>query len=584
MFHSIRWRIAVPYAILIVAAMSVLGLYLSGFIQRTYLNDLETGLTTQARMVGDAVASILPQGGSTNDLDLAAKHWAQILGGRVTIIGLDGTVWGESDEDRTKMENHLTRPEVSAALTNGQGSSTRLSATVGYQMMYTAVLVKDGDQPVGVVRVALPLQQIESNLNHLREVFFSFTLVVALLAILLAVFIANRIAQPVLQLTEAVRHLASGEETDQPLASSVDEVGQLTQAFNNMALQLRTQINALETERGKLAAVLQEMTDGVLIVDREGIIQLINPAAERMFGTIQKDAIGNTLVETLRHHQPFELWQRSRDTGNVQSASFEVGSKKLSLQGTAAPLEQSLPGSTLLLFQDMTRQRQIETMRRDFISNVSHELRTPLAALKALTETLQTGALEDPPAAHRFLEQMETEVDALSLMVTELLELSRIESGRVPLERKPTRPLDIVNPAYERLRLQAERANLTMVIECPEDLPLVLADATRVQQVVTNLLHNAIKFTPPEGKVIVSAQHFDNSIQFSVKDTGVGISPEDLPRIFERFYKVDRARAKSGTGLGLAIARHLVEAHGGKIWAESELSKGSTFYFTIPLA
>jgi two-component system phosphate regulon sensor histidine kinase PhoR len=223
-------------------------------------------------------------------------------------------------------------------------------------------------------------------------------------------------------------------------------------------------------------------------------------------------------------------------------------------------------------------------MRRDFISNVSHELRTPLAALKALTETLQSGALEDPPAAHRFLEQMETEVDSLSLMVNELLELSRIESGRVPLNLTPTPPLDIVNPAVERLRLQAERTGLMLSIECADDLPPVFADLTRVQQVVVNLLHNAIKFTPSSGQVSVRCERQDQMIRFAVVDNGIGIDSDDLPRIFERFYKVDRSRATSGTGLGLAIARHLVEAHGGKIWVESEVGKGSTFYFTIPIA
>jgi two-component system phosphate regulon sensor histidine kinase PhoR len=584
MFHSIRWRITLPYAALIIITMFVLGFYLSNFVEQTYVDNLEAGLLTQAKMVGDVVAPLLPLGGRTDDLDLAAKHWAVIVGGRVTIIGLDGVVWGESHEDRTIMENHINRPEIAAALANGQGSSIRFSQTVGYQMMYTAILVKENDQSLGVVRVALPLQEIESNINHLRGIFLTFTLIITALAILLAALIAGRTARPVLQLTEAVRYLASGELTDQPLTSTLDEVGQLTQAFNSMSVQLRNQINALETERGKLAAVLQEMTDGVLIVNNEGYIQLINPAAERMFGAIQKDTVGNTLVETLRHHQPYEMWQRCRSTGEDQNASFEVGSKRIYLQGTATLLVQSLPGSTLLLFQDMTRQRQIEMMRRDFISNVSHELRTPLAALKALTETLQTGALDDPPAAHRFLEQMETEVDALSLMVTELLELSRIESGRVPLDRKPTRPVDIIYPAYDRLNLQAERSKLIVTVECPEDLPSVLADAARVQQVVVNLLHNAIKFTPQGEKILLQAQVQNDSVLFSVHDSGIGIAATDLPRIFERFYKVDRARATSGTGLGLAIARHLVEAHGGKIWVESAPGKGSTFYFTIPLA
>ncbi len=289
------------------------------------------------------------------------------------------------------------------------------------------------------------------------------------------------------------------------------------------------------------------------------------------------------MIEVLHHHQPVEMWTRSRETGETQRVEFEVGNR-VSLQGIATSLNPTMPGSTLLLFQDLSRQRQVESMRRDFISNVSHELRTPLAALKALTETLQAGALDDPPAARRFLEQIEVEVDSLSLMVTELLELSRIESGRVPLNLVPTHPIDIINPACDRLRLQAERAGLSLRVDCPDDIPRVLADGTRIQQVIVNLLHNAIKFTSPGGQVSIGAAREDNAVRFTVMDTGIGIAEEDLPRIFERFYKVDRSRATSGTGLGLAIARHLVEAHGGRIWVESAPGRGSSFSFTIPLA
>jgi len=329
--------------------------------------------------------------------------------------------------------------------------------------------------------------------------------------------------------------------------------------------------------------VLQKMTDGVFIIDAQGDIQLVNPAAERMFSISQGAVIKKPFVEVIRHHQLIQLWQNCRNTNEVQQEDIEVGNR-LSLHGIATSLSPVIPGSTLLFFQDLTRQKQIETMRRDFISNVSHELRTPLAAIKALTETLQSGALEDPPAAQRFLMQMETEVDSLSLMVSELLELSRIESGRVPLNLTPTRPMEIVNQAQERLHLQAERAGLTLKMEYPDELPDVMADASRVQQVVVNLLHNAIKFTPTGGQVTVSAEPNNDYICFTVEDTGIGISKEDLPRIFERFYKADRSRTTSGTGLGLAIARHLVEAHGGRIWAESEIGKGSAFHFTIPLA
>jgi two-component system phosphate regulon sensor histidine kinase PhoR len=346
--------------------------------------------------------------------------------------------------------------------------------------------------------------------------------------------------------------------------------------------------------------VLKEMTDGVVIVDSHGRVSMINPAVESMFAVSQKKVLGKTLAEGFRHHLLVELWEHCKETGQIQSAPLEMPANRLYLQGVASPLSDSLPGSTLLLFQNLTRQRYLETVRRDFISNISHELRTPLASLKALNETLQESALDDPPAARRFLRRMEGEVDSLSQMVAELLELARIESGRVPLQMQPTAPSDIVFKAVERLKLQADRAELQIVLRCPADLPEILADPPRLEQVVVNLLHNAIKYTLPGGTITVSAYTPDNHTQenepaieeafekptviFSVKDTGIGIPADDLPRIFERFYKADRARASGGTGLGLAIAKHSIEAHGGKIWAESIEGKGSNFYFYIPQA
>ena len=583
MFHSIRWRIAFPYIFLILVTMLALGIYLSNFLQTSYQANLEAQLATEARMVGETLRADLQPGAIDPDnLDQAALRWKQTLGARLTLIALDGVVIGESDESRALMNNHADRPEVIQALETGQGSSVRFSHTVGYDMLYTAVLFP-GQQPIAIIRLAMPLTQVQDNVRHLQTVLLTATLVTTLLASLLAAWIAGRTSRPILQLTQAVRRVASGELAEHATSAALDEVGQLTQAFNAMTSRLQEQFNVLETERGKLAAVLEKMTDGVLIVNEQGVIILINPAAEQMFSLQAGQAVGQPLAKTLRHHQPYEMWQICQTTNQIQQASFEVN-KRLSLQGLATPLGLALPGSILLLFQDVTRQHQIEAMRRDFISNVSHELRTPLAAIKALSETLRDGALEDPPAARRFLERMETEVDALSLMVNELLELSRIESGRVPLALNPTRPIDIISPAYERLCLQAERASLAFDISCSETLPLVLADASRVQQVLVNLLHNAIKFTQPGGQVTVGAEQEQGVVRFWVCDTGMGISADDLPRIFERFYKADRARASSGTGLGLAIARHMVEAHRGKIWAESELGKGSTFYFTIPIA
>jgi two-component system phosphate regulon sensor histidine kinase PhoR len=247
-------------------------------------------------------------------------------------------------------------------------------------------------------------------------------------------------------------------------------------------------------------------------------------------------------------------------------------------------LESSLPGSTLLVFQNLTRIHRLETVRRDFVSNVSHELRTPLASLKALTETLQEGALEDPPAARRFLKRMEDEIDNLTQMVRELLDLSRIESGRVPFDRLSVNPMMMMGNAVERMRLQAERGGLNIQVDASQSLPEVMADADRIEAVLVNLLHNAIKFTPPSGQIVVSARQDGDKVVFSVRDTGIGIKPEDLSRIFERFYKADQSRSGGGTGLGLSIARHTIEAHQGSIWADSHPGQGSTFYFTLPVA
>jgi two-component system phosphate regulon sensor histidine kinase PhoR len=248
----------------------------------------------------------------------------------------------------------------------------------------------------------------------------------------------------------------------------------------------------------------------------------------------------------------------------------------------------------VVILQDLTKIRRLDTVRRDFISNISHELRTPLASLKALVDTLRDGALEDPPAAQRFLDRIETEVDALTQMVQELLELSRIESRQAPLSLDPTSVADVVIPPTERLRPQAERASLSLRVDVPSELPHVLADTERVQQVVTNLVHNAIKFTQPGGQVSVRAYadggdgrspvdvSRDPTVVIEVADTGVGIPIDDVPRIFERFYKADRARSGGGTGLGLAIAKHIVQGHGGHIWAESVEGQGSTFCFSLP--
>jgi len=317
----------------------------------------------------------------------------------------------------------------------------------------------------------------------------------------------------------------------------------------------------------------------VIIADRSGRIQFINPTAQKLFDA--PNASGRSVIEILRHHQLVETWQRCQQSGQLQEESAELTRRRLFLQLVVLPDHQT--GGSILLFHDLTLVRRLEVVRRDFISNVSHELRTPLASLKALTETLRDCALEDPQAAPRFLARIETEVDALTQMAQELLDLSRIESGQVALQFDQVDPLHLLETSAERMRAQAERAGLTLSVVETGALPQVRADRGRLEQVLVNLIHNAIKFTPPGGTITLSATAEPGKVRFSVSDTGVGIAEEDLDRIFERFFKSDRARAGGGTGLGLSISRHIVEAHGGRIWAESVEGHGSTFHFTIPV-
>lgn len=360
-------------------------------------------------------------------------------------------------------------------------------------------------------------------------------------------------------------------------------LGDLPDAVQAMLDLHLDKLDELGTEHARLAAVLDQMSDGVLIADPDGRIQFANPAAARLFDYGTNSLLYYSVTEVLRHHQLVDAWQRCQQSGHLQTESVELPAQQQYLQLIVNP-DRDTPGGSLLLVQDLTRVRRLETVRRDFISNLSHELRTPLASLKALAETLQEGALDDPPAARRFLDRMQTEVDALTQMAAELLELSRIESGQVPLELRSVSPYNLLNSSAERMRLQVERAGLTISIAPEPGLPNVKADASRLEQVLVNLIHNAVKFTSPGGKVCLFAEA-DNQgfVRFSVRDTGAGIPDDVLPRIFERFYKVDASRTSGGTGLGLSIARHLVAFHGGHIWAESLEGKGSTFSFTVPV-
>ena len=584
MFHNIRWRIALPYILLVLLVMAALTVYLSRFVRDVYVADLQAQLLSEARLSADALDGTFAQDATADELDALAKQWARLLEARVTIIAPDGVVLGDSHEDRTRMDNHLSRPEVQQALTNGQGSSTRLSDTVGYEMMYTAVPAIADGKVAAIVRVARPLRMVEIHTARLRQSILLVALATSALAALLAVLIAERTVRPIRHLTREARRMAGGDLSAPVIPTTRDEIGQLGHAFNRMAVELQERMDAVGEERRLLATVLSRMADGAVITDGAERVQLINPAAAGLLDTTESEAVGRPFAQVARHHRLIDLWRRSNERGEEMEGTIEMYRQDVFLRAIVTPLDDEGTEGSLTILQDLTRVRRLETVRRDFVSNLSHELRTPLASLKALVETLRDGALEDPKAAGRFLNSVETEVDALTQMVQELLDLSRVESGQVPLNLVPADVGEVLSRPAERLRPQAERAGLTLSVELPPDPPRVLADVERMQQVVINLLHNAIKFTPPGGRVTISAEAAGDEMIMSVRDTGVGIAAENLDRIFERFYKADRARSGGGTGLGLAIAKHIVQAHGGRIWAESMEGAGSSFYFSLRVA
>ena len=419
-----------------------------------------------------------------------------------------------------------------------------------------------------------------------RQSVSSAAVVLLILTAVIAYPIAARTTKPVLQLRQVIERITKGEWDARVLPQTRDETGELILAFNDMMSQLRQQHLALLAENSQYNTVQNYMADGVLITDNEGNVRLINPAASKLFNLSEKSALAHSFAEVVRHHQLIDLWQQCQKEGNEVTAAVEIG-RELFLQVIITPFEEGWATGYLVILQDLTTVRHLQTVRRDFVSNISHELRTPLASLRVIIETLQDSALDDMETAVRFLDRAAGEVDVLTQMVEELLELSRIESGQVPLRLQAVTVTDLLLKPLDRLKPQAERGHLELILDLPAALPEVLADADRIHQVVTNLLHNAIKFTPEGGKITLKANYNTEKgeVEISVRDTGVGIPQEDVGRIFERFYKSDRARTRSrgGTGLGLAISRHIVEVHNGRIWVKSKEQKGSTFYFTLPV-
>jgi two-component system, OmpR family, phosphate regulon sensor histidine kinase PhoR len=579
--RSIYWKITLPFIFLLVSGMLIMSFFTVNSIRDNQLDHLESTLTNEARLVGDAaLPGLIDPSGSS--LDALSKTVGNQIDARVTIIGKDGAVLGDSWENPSEMDNHANRPEVKAALNAEKGESTRYSTTIGESMLYIAVPVLDRGNVIGVARVALPLTAVEKSVNNAVGITALTISLTTLAVILAAALITRMITRPTRRLTKAAVKIASGQFGQQTEISSNDELGQLGRAFNKMSLNLKEMMTATSDERKKLNTVLSTIADGVIMTDIKGNILMANPASGNLFGFKEETVIGKPLIEAIINHEIEETLKKCLSTRQRQEAQIESISGKY-LRVIAVPLIAEFISGALLSIQDLSELRNLQTMRRIFVGNVSHELRTPLAGIKAITETLQDGAINDHEAAHNFLNRVNVEVDNLTQMVNELIDLSQIETGKTSLNLDSVNINLIVQEVANRLAPQAERKQISLTKDLAEGLPSIQVDQGRIQQVVTNILFNAIKFTPEKGHIQVTTDVSSDCIRVRVSDSGIGISKDDLPHIFERFFKADKSRTGKGSGLGLAIAKHIIQAHGGKIWVESQEGKGSTFSFCLPL-
>lgn len=584
MFRSIQWRITFWFVVVILIIMSILGSHLVGLTRNSQLDSLRMQLESEARITVEACLPYLLGEEEDAVLDALAKRLGDQVATRITIVATDGRVLGDSQQDPSVMDNHRERPEIRAAMEHGYGENTRYSFTLGQRMMYIAVpiLHQDQGQVLGVARVALSLAVVD---RAVRAVTVSvvIAMAVAALLIVMAAWVVSRITtRPIRRLTAAARHIASGEFNQRiPIATS-DEIGELARSFNDMSVKLSQTIQAISRDKTRLAAILENMADGVIMTDGEGSITMANRAAKVLFGI--RDEARKTLIEAVRDHEMDDLLKQCLKTAEAQTVQYESKTARRYIRVIAVPVIHEDLRGTLLLIQDLTDLRDLQTTRRELIGNVSHEFRTPLAGIKAMVETLRGGAIDDSERADDFLLRIDGEVDRLTQIVSELTELSRIETGRAELRLEPVNLNLILEDVINQLGPQIERHALTVETELADNLPLFDADQLRLHQALLNIVHNAVKFTPPGGRILLTTRVEDRSVIVDISDTGPGIARSDLPHVFERFYKADRARSgRGGSGMGLAISKHIVEAHGGRISVQSTEGGGSTFTISIPI-
>lgn len=567
--------------------------YSGSVLKEFYIHLLSDKLQEEATML----SRLLPDSLEGASLDRLTRDLTQERKLRITVIGLDGKVLGDSQESSQNMENHGSRPEVRDALSKGQGSSLRYSTTVGHELFYVAFRPRTQGRS-RILRLSIPVDSIEETLSSLRHAILLGLAMVSAIGLLLAFFFSRRLGIRVKRMAEFSRQVSTAHFPEQSMTvQGTDEFSTLEKNLNQMSRNIQEQIQTILSEKEKVESILRCMSEGVLVVDAHGRLILLNDNARRMFKLSPTASLnGVSLMEISRRPDMKKLIEEvfacdcttqcfSKEISIDEGKCFRVNAVSL-MSGDGRPL------GYVLVFHDVTELKRLEHIRADFVANVSHELRTPLAAIRGYVETLLRTPPKDPETAYQFLEIINRHSERLGRLIDDLLTLSDLESGKAQLKKEAVQTDALIRGALEIFRGHAEQKGIQLAYMVEAGLPPICGDPDRLQQLLINLIDNALKYTPAQGIVKVEAHRTTQTntclpmIQITVSDTGAGIPAKDIPRLTERFYTVDKARSRElgGTGLGLAIVKHILQAHGGSLEIDSQMHRGTTVRVFLPPA
>lgn len=591
-----RNRLTLIMLTLIGLSMLAAGLAMVTVFKQSHIQLLEDNMVREIRLL-----QTMMEFPDTTGTDAVAYYTDKSLqleavsDARVTFILKDGKVIGDSESDPLTMENHAYREEMVQAVKEGKGTTIRRSHTLQQDMLYVALPVQAGENFDGFVRLSVSLKEVDEGVKQGWIVMGIGLLVLFLIAAFVSYRVAKGLTSPLEKITRVARRISRLEYDARVNIHRKDEIGQLAQAINGMADSLQTQLRTIRDNEGLLQSVLNNMTGGIVMVNGAGHIMLVNRAAERMLGIHAEVITGKSYRELKQHYELMKLMEaglESRVSFHEERNIYYPQEAIILLDGVTMMQdgEQDTYRGMLFLLQDVSDIRRLERMRSEFVANVSHELKTPLAAVKGFAETLLGGGVKDEKTSRSFLQIIYDESERLNRLIGDILELSKIESKRIQMEYSPIHLATFFDTISEMMRTVAEKKRIKLELEIPQEL-FMEGDEDKLRQIFMNLLSNAIIYTQEGGRVHLTAREMhhsgdaDDTVEFIVQDSGIGIPKKDLPRIFERFYRVDKARSRGsgGTGLGLSIVKHLVDLHHGTIKVESELGIGSSFIMEFPI-